>query len=108
MKVGKWELTGVKGGAVLHLEEQVPSPFNHAEGCLTSLMPEAQISFLKKLLQTPLMLTAGSVMLQQANPGCSCPTRQQVVKLGSPAINPCSHSLKNNSASHTYAHSPLP
>lgn len=81
---------------MLCLEEQVPSlpagkvVFNLAEGCLTFLMPEAQIFSLKKLLQTPLMLTAGSVMLQQSSHGCFCLTRQQAVKLGPPAINPCS------------------
>lgn len=83
-------------GAVLCPEEQVPRPspgkavFNHSEGRLIPLMPETQMSSLKNLLQTPLMLTAGSGVLQQASGGCSCPTRQQAVKLGPPAINPCS------------------
>jgi len=63
----------VEKGAVLCLEEQLPSPSagkvvsNCAEGCLTALMPEAQISSPRELLQTPLMLTAGSVVLQQAS-----------------------------------------
>lgn len=114
MKVRKLELIGVDKGAVLCSEERVPSPsagkvlFNHAEGSLVSLMPEAQISSLKKLLQALLTLTAGSAMLQQASRGCSCPTRQQAVKPEPPAINPCSHRPKNNSSCHTCARSPPP
>lgn len=94
------------------IEEQVPSlsaekvVFNCAEGWLTFLMTEAWISSPKELLQTPLMLTASSVMLQQASRGCLCPARQQKVKLGPSAINPCSQRLKNNSSCHAYVHSP--
>lgn len=86
MKVGKWEIIGVKKSAVLCLEQQLLSPsagkvnLNRAEGCLASLMLGAQISSLEKLPQTLLMLTASSVVLQQASCRCSCLTRQQAVK----------------------------
>lgn len=42
-----------------------PEEPDRAEGCLTSLMP--LISAQKKLLQTPWMLTASSVVLRWAN-----------------------------------------